>query len=172
MFNLFPRIDYKINDFDTLRVVDITVSAKIKKYLNTYRGVALRPYIIRNGEFPEIVSNRVYGSPKYGYVLIALNDVQSIYDDWPKSSEVFKNYLEEKYGSIGFTQATNYGWFTGDGHQVSEEYWLTLSDDAKYIKTIFQYESDVNDAKANINVMDFKYVIDFESKLQELLVSN
>ncbi len=42
----------------------------------------------------------------------------------------------------------------------------------KYYKTIFEFETDLNDAKAKINLIDFRYVIDFESRLQELLVSN
>jgi hypothetical protein len=172
MFNLYPKIDYKINDFDSLRAVDITISAKIKKYLNSYRAVALRPYIVKNGEFPELVSNRIYGSPKYSYILISVNNIHSIYDDWPKSDAVFSSYIEEKYGSISYALSTNHSWYTGDDHSVSEEYWLSISDSGKYIKTIYQYESDLNDKKANINIMDFRYVIDFESKLQEILVSN
>jgi hypothetical protein len=172
MFNLYPRIEYKINDFDSLKVVDITVSGKVKKFLNSYRSLELRPYIVKNGELPEIVANKIYGSPKYAYVLIAVNDIQSLYDDWPKNSDVFKNYIIEKYGSLSYALTTTHAWYTGNGSIVSEEFWLQLNDDKKYTKTIFVHESDLNDEKANINLLDFKYVIEFESRLQELLVSN
>lgn len=172
MFNLYPKIQYQINDFDFLRAVDITVSARIKKYLRSYRAVGLRPYIIQNGELPEIVSNKIYGSPKYGYLIIAINEIHSLYDDWPKSSEVFKDYLIEKYGSVGATQSTTHSWYTGEDNAVSEEYWLTLTDANKYTKTVFEYENDINNKKSEINILDFRYVVDFESKLQEILVSN
>jgi hypothetical protein len=172
MFQLFPRIDYQIDEYDRLRAVDITISAKIKKYLRSYRALALRPYIVKNGDLPEIVANKIYGSPRYSYILIAINDVQSVYDDWPKNFEVFKDYIKEKYGSIGYAQSTTHAWYTGQGHIVSEEYWLSITDSGKYTKTIYEYESDLNDKKAEINIMDFRYVVDFESKLQEILVSN
>ena len=70
MFQLFPRIDYQIDEYDKLRAVDITISAKIKKYLRSYRALALRPYIVKNGDLPEIVANKIYGSPRYSYILI------------------------------------------------------------------------------------------------------
>lgn len=172
MLNLYPKIDYQIDDFDSLRVVDITVSARIKRYLRSYRAFALRPYIVKNGELPEIVSNRVYGSPKYGYVLILVNEIHSLYDDWPKSTTVLKNYLEEKYGSISYAQSTIFGHFTSQGNIVSESFWNSLQDPGKYTRTILEHETELNDKKANINIMDFRYVVDFESKLQELLISN
>lgn len=171
MFNLYPKIFYNINDYDALRAVDITVSARIKKYIKSYRALGLRPYFIKDGELPEIVATKIYGSPRYGYIIILINEIHSLYDDWPKSGAVFKKYIIEKYGSIGFAQSTTHSWYTSDNHSVSEEYWLTISDSAKYSKSIFQYESDLNDEKSEINIMDFRYVIEFESKLQEILVS-
>lgn len=172
MFQLFPKIDYKVNDYDTIRGVDITVSAKLKRYLKTYRALALRPYIVKDGELPEVISTKIYGSPKYSYVLLIINEVHSLFDDWPKNSITFKKYLIEKYGSIVYTQNTTHSWYTGNDNVVSEEYWSTLSDDKKYFRSIFEYETELNDKKAEINIMDFKFVIDFETKLQELLVSN
>ena len=172
MFNLFPKIEYSINEFDTLKVVDINVSAKIKKSINSYRSLGLRAYVVKNGELPEIVSNRVYGSPRYSYIIISINNIHSIYDDWPRSDAIFKDFLIEKYGSISTAKTTTHSWYTGNDNTVSEEFWGTLTDANKYYKTIFEFETDLNDAKANINLIDFRYVIDFESRLQELLVSN
>lgn len=172
MFQLFPKIEYKVNEYDTIKGVDITVSAKLKKYLKSYRTLALRPYIVKDGELPEMVSTKIYGSPKYSYILLTINEIHSLYDDWPKNSITFKKYLNEKYGSLSYTQTTTHSWYTGNGNAVSEEYWLTLNEPEKYSQTIFEYETDLNDEKAQINIMDFKYVIDFEAKLQELLVSN
>ena len=164
MFNLFPKIEYSINEFDTLKVVDINVSA--------YRSLGLRAYVVKNGELPEIVSNKVYGSPRYSYIIISINNIHSIYDDWPRSDAIFKDFLIEKYGSISTAKTTTHSWYTGNDNTVSEEFWGTLTDANKYYKTIFEFETDLNDAKANINLIDFRYVIDFESRLQELLVSN
>ena len=121
---------------------------------------------------PEIVSNKVYGSPRYSYIIISINNIHSIYDDWPRSDAIFKDFLIEKYGSISTAKTTTHSWYTGNDNTVSEEFWGTLTDANKYYKTIFEFETDLNDAKANINLIDFRYVIDFESRLQELLVSN
>ena len=80
MFNLFPKIEYSINEFDTLKVVDINVSAKIKKSINSYRSLGLRAYVVKNGELPEIVSNKVYGSPDFWWKIMEANNIKDIFD--------------------------------------------------------------------------------------------
>jgi hypothetical protein len=169
MFNIFPRIDYKTNQYDTLKCVDIGTSAKIKDYFAKYRPASLRPYFVSDGESPEYVSYRVYGTTKYGYIILMTNNVDSIYDQWPKSSTTFKNYIIEKYGSVSYAATTDLYFYTGEGLIISEESYLELNDSKKSKNTILEYETKKNSDKASIKILDYKYVVQFESGLYEIL---
>ncbi len=169
MFQFFPKTLYLINDFDYQKVVDLNVSAQITDYVKRFKSSpSIRQFIIRDGERPEALSQRLYGTPKYDYLLMLLNDIESIYDDWPKNSVALNNYIEKKYGSIAASNVTGY-WYTGDGDQVAEAYWNTLlTDTKKYSKSFFEYEVDLNDEKAKIDIFDTQIAVKFETGLQEL----
>ena len=100
MFNLYPRINYKVDSYDTVRCVDINVSAKIKDSFAKYKFTSVRPYKILDGETPDMVSSKLYGTPKYAHIIMMTNNIYSLYDDWPKSTSAFKKYIIEKYGNV------------------------------------------------------------------------
>jgi hypothetical protein len=169
MFQFFPKTLYLINDFDFQKVVDLNVSAQITEYVKRFKtSPSVRQFIIRDGERPEALSQRLYGTPKYDYLIMLLNDIESIHDDWPRNSVALNNYIEKKYGSIGLSNVVGF-WYTGDGDQVAEAYWNTLTNDPKkYTKTFFQHEVDLNDEKAKIDIFDIQVALRFETGLQEL----
>jgi hypothetical protein len=170
MYQYYPKILYSVNEFDKIKAVDITKSAKVKNLiLSSSDSNYLRRYVVQNGERPDIVSFKLYDSPKYEYLLLLVNNIVSIYDDWPKDYETFNKYIEEKYGSISYAMS-NYAYhYTSEGVIVSEEYWQSLSGSSKYRETFFEYETRLNIKKARIKVLDFPYIIQFETGLRELL---
>ena len=78
MFQFFPKILYLINDFDYQKVVDLNVSAQITEFVKKFKtSPSARQFIVRDGERPEALSQRLYGTPRYDYLLMLLNDVES-----------------------------------------------------------------------------------------------
>ena len=65
------------------------------------------PYSILEGERPDIVSFKKYGTVAYTYLILLLNDIIDPIFDWPLHSRQFENYIIEKYGSISSAQTTN-----------------------------------------------------------------
>jgi hypothetical protein len=184
MFVYYPKILYKINDFDSIKLTDINASVRIKDYVNSFRGLAVRPYVVKNGERPDIVSNKLYGSTKYEYILLLVNNIDSIYDQWQMDDTTFQNYIIKKYGSLNFAQSNIAFYYTGKGDVVTNtlsrdpgssepayRYWDRLSDPNKYTETFYQYEDRLNIEKGFINVIDFQFVVQFESGVQEILQS-
>ena len=170
MFNIFPKIQYQTSSYDTVKSVDINVSAKIKEYFAKYKLTSIRPYYIDDGESPDMVSHKVYGTPKYGYLIMMTNNIHSLYDEWPKSSSAFKKYIIDKYGSISEASITDLYFYTGENLIVSQESWLTLTNDNKKFKeTAMQYENRINTERSFIKILDYKYAIQFEAGLQEIL---
>jgi len=169
MYTFYPKIDYKFDDFNTIRMVDITVTTKIKNFFSEYAAIALQPYIIQNGERPDQVSKRIYDTPYYDYILLMVNNIDNIHDQWPRNQEAFRNYLVEKYGSVSYTLSTIGHYYSPEGDIVSQEFWNAISSSQKYTKTIYEEETEANDAKARIRVIDLPFIVRFESDLQELL---
>ena len=168
-YSFYPKIKYQINPFTELKVVDITISTKIKQALKNYNAIAITPYTVQNGDRPDAVSYFLYGTPYYEYILLMVNNIESVYDQWPKDDTTFENYIIEKYGSVAAARTGYKYYYTEDGDIVSEEYWQTLTGARKYRETFYEYETRLNDEKARIRVLELPYIVRFESDLQEIL---
>lgn len=169
MYQYYPKIKYRIDEFNDIRMVDITVAAKIKKALKNFNAIAIQPYTIQNGDRPDTVSNLLYGTPYYDYILLMVNNIESVYDQWPKDDTTFENYIIEKYGSVASARSNFKYFYTNDGDIVSEEFWQTIPGTRKFRETQYEYEVRLNDEKSRIRILDLAYIVKFESDLQELL---
>ena len=96
----YPKINFKLDSYDSVRAIDITSSIRIKKFLKEYRGIGYFPYVIQNGERPDTVSYKIYKDSTLDWLILLTNDMYNVYDDWPKDQETFNRYIIEKYGSI------------------------------------------------------------------------
>ena len=169
MFNYYPKIYYKINDFDYLRVKDICIYTRLKDYVAQYGSIVSTTYFVQNGENPDSVSYRLYGTPRFDYLILILNDIRNVYDEWPRNSKDFVGYVEEKYGSMTYAQNNYANYYTSENLKVSRDAWFDLVDSGKYFESYYDYEERLNRAKAQIKVMSYNYAIKFEVELQEYL---
>jgi len=168
MFNLYPRINYKVDSYDTIKCIDINVSAKIKDAFAKYNSTSTRPYRIIDGEPPDMVSYKFYGTPKYAHIIMMTNNIYSLYDDWPKTTIAFKKYIIEKYGSIYNAVNTDLYFYTGEKLIISQESYLELTDTKKYKETALEYEQRRNSEKSRINILEYKYALRYESGLRDI----
>jgi hypothetical protein len=169
MFNYYPKVYYRINDFDYLKVRDICIYTKLKDYVARFGSVVSTTYSIQNDETPNYVSYKLYGTPKFDYIILMLNDIRNVYDEWPRNTKDFIDYIEEKYGSLTYAQSNYANYFTSDGITISKDAWLELVDPGKYYESYYDYEEKINKAKTQIKVMSHSYAISFEVELQEYL---
>ena len=98
-FSQFPKIKYDINaDGVKTDLTDMFRHVDVKEHLiddiTTYTW-----YEILEGERPDVVSNRLYGTPDYYWTFFVLNDdLKNGLNDWPKSYRQFESMLEQDYG--------------------------------------------------------------------------
>ena len=57
----------------------------------------LQEFTVKDGDTPETVAYDVYGDAQMHWVVMLANNVNSIYVDWPKTTEELSAYLENKY---------------------------------------------------------------------------
>lgn len=97
----FPTTDYDINGDGVLdNLVNLTAVAKISDEL-----IANASYYdmvtIQDGERPEQLSYRLYGSTEYYWTFLMINSgINNIWNDWPKSSSQLLEYCERKYEGV------------------------------------------------------------------------
>lgn len=171
MFYFYPRNYFKINDYDYIRLVDITITVKMNNLIKSYGELSVRPYVILDGEKPDTVSNKMYGSSKYDYIILITNDIKNYYDEWPLSSTTLLEYIEEKYGSIPYAQ-TNYAkYFTSTGEQISKDAWeeQIITDPNAYRMSHYENELEINDKKSQIKILNPNLVLKLEVDIQDAI---
>ena len=141
------------------------------------------PYDIKEGETPEIIAYKYYGSPKYHWLILLANDMVDPHWDWPMDRNQFEQYVAEKYGSLPSAVSTiayhetleqraavdAYGYTEGDilldgGIQCNSNF--TYSSAGETFESIdcvkavyqYQYEEDLNEKKRTIRVIDKQYL--------------
>ena len=87
-FKKFPLVDFDIKKDGTVqKMVDVFRSVRpVEEFLDD--PAAYRLYEIRNGERPDIVSTRLYGSPEFYWTFFVINEfLHDGYRAWPLSEE-------------------------------------------------------------------------------------
>lgn len=102
-FSKFPLIRYTVDkrllsDLDTVTNVLFRVGI-IKEVMETNIN-AYYYYIIKDGDRPEILAEKIYGSAEAHWIILYANNIYDPYYDWPMDSRTFEKYIIDKYGSL------------------------------------------------------------------------
>lgn len=170
LFSFYPKTNFKLDDYDSVRAIDITSSVRIKTFLKQYRGISYFPYVIKDGERPDTVSYNVYGEPSYDWLILLSNDMYSIYDDWPKDSETFRNYIIEKYGSINVASSTIKYYYDANNNIIDLTTYNSLSAAQRKSESELQYEQRLNINKSKIKVVNPKHIGTIQTQLNSILI--
>lgn len=169
IFTLYPKIAYKVNEYDFLRAIDITQSAKIRSFLKDYQGISYTPYTIKDGERPDYVAHKFYGDSNLDWVILLTNEIYNIYDEWPKNSTDFEAYLIEKYGSISNTLSTTKYYYNASRDIIDETTYNSLNASKRTSETIYEYELRANNNKSKIKLIRSSIIGAVQSELRSLL---
>jgi hypothetical protein len=100
-FNYFPKVPYFLNDVDTS--LDAVTNLTIKfKFDNTFKenSVVYYDYIVRDGETPEIIADKLYGSSERHWIILLINDIVHPQLDWPIEQNSLIKLIDNKYESF------------------------------------------------------------------------
>lgn len=89
-FDLSSGTDYKV-------VTDITRNVRVRKQI--LENIALYDYYdVQEGETPEMISEKVYGTPYYHWVIMLVNQRYDYVNDFPLSQLELDSFIYSKYG--------------------------------------------------------------------------
>lgn len=98
LFKDYQTIQYKIGN-RTVSLVDIFRNIT---FLNTDTSLAYDDYYIQDGETPENISAKLYGTTSLSWLILMVNNLVHIKDDWFISASDFKNQQEADFGGDAF----------------------------------------------------------------------
>jgi hypothetical protein len=79
-----------------IQIKDITVNVRfVTEFLSNITVYDL--YDIRDGETPELLAERFYGTPTYHWAIMLANDRYDYINDFPIAPNVFEDYVYQKY---------------------------------------------------------------------------
>lgn len=169
IFTYYPKIAYKVDDYNFLKAIDINVVTKIKDFLTQYRSISYFPYVVVNGESPDFISYKFYQDPGYDWIIMLTNNVHSIYDDWPRNSDVFNEYLIYKYGSLQNTLSTTKHYYDANKNIIDILEYTNLASNERSLETVYEYELELNISKSRIKILNKSSINAVESGLRSIL---
>jgi len=182
-FNYFPKIEYnKKIARNITRRVDFNRTVLADPY-------ALLPYTILDDDRPEDVAHYYYGDVAHTWLVYHSINAIDPYYDWPLSYENFNNYIIKKYASmanttgyevIDWTQNTTitdnikHYRSTDDNQDIISVDTFTLDPSINASEwdaiRFYDYETELNDNKRAINLLDRKYLSKAIEELGELMI--
>lgn len=187
-FRWFPDIEYalsinKAGKTSKQKIKDYFHLLKVRD--DIFREETLyTSYTVTDGMRPDQIAYEYYGDEQYYWVILQINEITDFYNQWPLSENELSVYINDKYGGpAGATAIHHYETVTTydqdtpanlvlpGGLVVPEDFIfyypatpgsnVTLSESKPVAVTNRKYERDLNDAKAQISILDKKYIFDY-----------
>ena len=106
-FNYFPKVFYGTGDSTSVDVsTNLTVRYALEKSLKENTATYYN-YFVGEGETPEILASKVYGSPERHWIILMMNDIIDPQYDWPMSYDTLNRFINSKYSAAEFADTAN-----------------------------------------------------------------
>ena len=89
---------HKVSSQEYIRIKNIFRRVKIQDWIQD-NVQFFNKYTIRDGERPDTMAERLYGSPDRDWIVILTAGITNIRNDWPLSNYDLYRYVEAKYGT-------------------------------------------------------------------------
>ena len=174
-FDQFPLINYNLTGVNgnTIQVTDIFRRVKARSKLQD-NITLFDKFDVEEGESPETVAYKAYGSADYFWVITLINNVVNRYYDWPLPEFAFQQFVADKYSNpdgihhYEITQSS--GKQTGDG-PADYSHKLEVNSDTAGAQSVsnIEYERRLQDKKRQIRILLPQYLPAFEDEFLKLI---
>jgi hypothetical protein len=147
-FDNFPVILHGINGPDgqeiLVRLRDITRNVRVRR--DVLANITLyEEYIIRDGETPQIIAEKVYGSALLHWVVMLLNEKYDYVSDFPLTEPILMDHITRKYG-----EGNEYNVH----HYVDQNGYIVNSTNPNAVSVSnYSYEEAINEEKRKIKLI-------------------
>lgn len=97
-FNYFPQTYYAFSDDPNAVQVVTNLTNKFSFEDSFKNNTSLfYEYAVVDGETPEVLAHKVYGSAERHWIILAMNDIYNPQMDWPVETRALHDIIEYKY---------------------------------------------------------------------------
>ena len=164
-FKAMPKISYKTGD-KTILTKDIFRRVGLDRKKNN--KLAVNAYYIKDGETPDMLANNFYGSSKYHWILLIINDIVSVNEEWPKNQELLFTYTESKYG-VGNASLDHHYRLTSDISIIVDHDAAAITAGTIEAVSNLDYELQLNEEKRQIFVLKPEFLAEFIVSYKSLM---
>ena len=179
-FKQLPNLDYPSLTNDRNSEYDYQVVKNIFKRAVVRDDIfneitAFTKYSVQGDERPDQVAYQFYNDSGLDWVVLATNNIVHVRDEWPMGNQDFLTYLNEKYTEAELANIHHYETkiirdssgtlIQKEGVTVPEGHSVTFIDNGVYRTessltsfSFLQHETDLNDAKRDINILKVEYL--------------
>ena len=174
-FNAFPRMFYNLSGVGENQTVVTNIFRRVKVRDKIKNNISLLDkYDVHEGEKPEDVAYKAYGSTDYFWVITLLNNIVNRYYDWPLDEYVFQQYCKDKYdnaeGIHHYERVQDSGPQSGEGPaDYSHMLECNSTDAGAGAVSNIEYERRIQDKKRQIQILLPKYLGAFEDEFVKLI---
>lgn len=177
-FNYVSRLDQKVSSTDYVEVKNLFKRAKVREdFFQNF--TAFTRYTIVGDERPDNVAEKFYDDPELDWVILHVNNIINVREEWPLTNVSFKQHMLDKYGSIaGYNAIHHYetqevrdqagNIIISAGLEVDEDFTVTYRDVAQGTEVVAsgitdgitneEYETRLQNQKRQIYILRSAYL--------------
>lgn len=197
-FSYFPTTPHDItNENRTVKLTNILRRFKVDSSLKD-RALVFYDYQIQEGDRPDTIAEKYYGSANYSWLVMHFNDMNDVLRDFPLFGDNFENFVAGKYGSVATAQSTIHEYRIFCRHRdangvdtpakkrtlidgtILEERVLVVdlttfnATDSAYKYNVagvtkYDYEVELNEKRRDIELLDVKYLPTVRDEVENVL---
>jgi len=157
-FNHFPLVNYG----GTLQV-NLTRRVAIGDVFKTSPEYFYE-YSVKEGDTPESLADQFYDDAELAWIVLDMNGIINVFEEWPKSQYELDEYVKDKYED---PQGIHHYVSLVSGMQV----WPGVHPSYDMMPvTNYEYETQLNDDKRTIKLLLPDYVMTVVSRHREMMI--
>lgn len=156
-FNNFPKTVYSLNDSISLdRITNLMACFSFDESL-TENSILYYEYVVPDGETPEILAYKLYGSSEDHWIILKLNGIMDVKKDWPLDQRSLSVAINDKYANNGvLVSQTGYQWAFNNTHSYYKIETRTLVTSGEKLTDTIQVDANTF---ANITTSSVQYTL-------------
>ena len=175
-FDKFPLLVYDAKGQGNYKLVtDILRRVKMRSAIQD-GAVLFDKYDVKNGENPEDVAFKWFGSADLHWVILLTNDITDRYYDWPLNQVQFDEFLTDKYGAgnedgIHHYEITKSSGNTSSAGPADYSHKVEVNSDEDDASSVSnrEYEERLQDKKRQIKLLNKSFLPEFIEEFDILI---
>lgn len=153
----FPKTVYSQKDSKSVETItNLTTSFSFDANI-TENSVLYYQYDVSDGETPEIVAHKIYGSSESHWIILKMNNIVDVKTDWPLDQRSLSVAIDDKYANNGIlTSQTGYQWAFNNVHSYYKIETRTIVASGEKLIDIIQVDANTF---ANITTSSVQYTL-------------